>query len=179
MILRLLNVQGIAGLAASACLALLLVLQKGETRHWRKQSGQFEQLYRDEQSARAATVANYVAAAETARAADRAASERARMQQQAINERSSHDYEVRLADARARARALRLPSETGAAATNPRSGGAAAMPRLYPAPGGPVGTTEENRLPAADALTATEQAIQLDELINWIRAQAEVDPNSR
>ena len=47
MILRLLNAQGIAGLAASLCLALLLVLQKGETRHWKKQSSQFEQLYRE------------------------------------------------------------------------------------------------------------------------------------
>ena len=28
----------------------------------------------------------------------------------------------------------------------------------------------EDRLPAADALTATEQAIQLDELIKWVTA---------
>jgi hypothetical protein len=27
-------------------------------------------------------------------------------------------------------------------------------------------------------LTATEQAIQLDELIEWVRAQAKVDPNA-
>ena len=48
--LRLLNIQGIAGLAVSVCLALLLVIQRGDTRHWRKQSGQFEQLYRGEQA---------------------------------------------------------------------------------------------------------------------------------
>ena len=46
MILRLLNWPGHRrhrrfGLA----LAVLLVVQKGETRHWRKQSAQFEQLY--------------------------------------------------------------------------------------------------------------------------------------
>ncbi len=35
MILRLLNVQGIAGLAAAVALTLLLLLQKGETRHWK------------------------------------------------------------------------------------------------------------------------------------------------
>ncbi len=35
----------------------------------------------------------------------------------------------------------------------------------------------EDRLPQSDRLTATEQAIQLDELIKWVRAQAEVDNN--
>jgi hypothetical protein len=174
--LRLLNIQGIAGLAVSACLALLLVLQKGETRHWRKQSGQFEQLYRDELAARAATVANYLAAADAARAADRAASERARAQQQAINERTSHDYQARLGDARARA--LRLRSDAGTAAADPGRGGAAAVPAL-PAPAGePARAAGEDRLPTADALIATEQAIQLDELINWVRRQHAVDPNA-
>jgi hypothetical protein len=51
MLLRLLNAQGIAGLAASLCLAILLVIQKGETRHWKKQSASFDQLYRAEQAA--------------------------------------------------------------------------------------------------------------------------------
>jgi hypothetical protein len=36
----------------------------------------------------------------------------------------------------------------------------------------------EDRLPPADALTATEQAIQLDELIEWVKEQATVDPNN-
>jgi hypothetical protein len=36
----------------------------------------------------------------------------------------------------------------------------------------------EDRLPASDALTATEQAIQLDELIAWVKRQAAVDPNA-
>ena len=50
-ILRLLNPQGVAGLAVVLCLAILLLVEKGETRHWKKQSSQFEQLYRGEQSA--------------------------------------------------------------------------------------------------------------------------------
>ena len=69
--LRLLNVQGIAGVAVAVCLALLLVIQKGETRHWKKQAGQFEQLYLQERTAFSGTVANYRAAAEAARADDR------------------------------------------------------------------------------------------------------------
>jgi hypothetical protein len=39
-------------------------------------------------------------------------------------------------------------------------------------------TAREGRLPPADALTATEQAIQLDELIKWVRSQAQVDVNA-
>ena len=40
MILRLLGWQGIAGLVLASAFALLLLVQKGETRHWRRQSGQ-------------------------------------------------------------------------------------------------------------------------------------------
>jgi len=66
MLLRLLNPQGIAGLAAAACLAVLLLLQKAETRHWKKQSASFEQLYRGEQATLTGTVANYRVAADQA-----------------------------------------------------------------------------------------------------------------
>ncbi len=69
MILRLLNWQGIAGIVASLALAVLLVIQKGETSHWKKQSASFEQLYRQSETAFATTVANGRAAAEQARAA--------------------------------------------------------------------------------------------------------------
>src|SRR3954451_12636227 len=101
MILRLLGPTGIAGIVVALCLAALLFIQKGETRHWRRQSGQFEQLYHGEQAAFAGTVANYRAAAAAARAADAASVEHTQVQQRAINERSDHDYETRLADARA------------------------------------------------------------------------------
>ena len=175
MILRLLNPQGIAGIAASLCLALLLVLQKGETRHWKKQSGQFEQLYRTEQTAFATTVANARAAAETARAADKANADRAAAEQRAINQRSDNVLESRLGDARARAQRLRNQPE---AAAHSSAGGSASMPRLSPSAGRTDQASGQDRLPGSDALTATEQAIQLDELIKWVRAQARVDPNT-
>ena len=76
MILRLLNPQGIAGIAVSACLALLLVLQRADTRHWKAESGRLEQLYGEQKAALATTVANVRAATEAARAADRQAAER-------------------------------------------------------------------------------------------------------
>ena len=107
MILRFLNIQGIAGLAASAALAILLIVAKGDARHWRKQSAQFEQLYQGEQAAFAGTVANYRAAAATARAADQANITRVAAEQRAINERTADDFEARLAAARAAADRLR------------------------------------------------------------------------
>ena len=173
-ILRFLNIQGIAGLAASLVLAILLALQKGETRHWRKSSGQFEQLYRGEQAAFAGTVANYRAAADEARAADQANAARVAAEQRTINERTAHDYQTRLAAARAAA-AQRLRVETANAAANPGGAGSTPLPSLSPAAGATAQAAGEDRFSNADKLTATEQAIQLDELIKWVKAQAAVD----
>lgn len=175
-LLRFLNIQGIAGIAISVILGTLFLIQKGETRHWQKQSGQFEQLYGNEQAALAATVVNYRAAADAARAADKAAAERVEAEQRAVNERTSNDYEARLADARALAQRLR--DQAASAAADPGSGGASSVPALSAAAGGPAQGPGEDRLPKSDALTATEQAIQLDELIKWIRAQSAIDPNT-
>jgi hypothetical protein len=174
MIARFLNIQGVAGLAASLCLGLLLILQMGQTRHWKKQSSQFEQLYRGEQAAFAGTVANYRAAAEQARAADRAAAERVAAEQRAINERTANDYEARVANARARAHAQRLRLEASA---DPGNRASPPMSGLAVAAGGASETAREDRLSVADRLTATELAIQLDELIKWVKRQSEVDPN--
>ena len=173
--LRLLNIQGIAGLAVSVCLALLLVIQKGDTRHCRKQSDQFQQLYRGEQASFAGTVANYRAAAEAARSADNAAAERVRTEQAAINERSNHDLQTRLADARARADRLRQLAQSSA---DPGSRAGAPVPGLSAAAGGADQAAGQDRLPLSEALIATEQAIQLDELIGWVRRQHSVDPNA-
>ena len=175
MIPRFLNLQGIAGLAASAALAILLILARGDARHWKKQSAGFEQLYRGEQAAFAGTVANYRAAAETARAADQANISRVAAEQRAINERTTDDFEARLATTRASAERLRR--QTAVAATDRGGGGSAPMPSLAAAPAGIAQTPGEDRFSDSDALTATEQAIQLDELIKWVRAQAAVDPD--
>jgi hypothetical protein len=173
MILKFLNWQGIAGIAASVALAILLVVQKSETRHWRKQSATFDQLYREEQSAFATTVVNYRAAADQARAADKANAERVADEQRIINERTAYDYQTRLAAARAAAQRLRV--EAAAAAADPGARRGAPVPGLPPASRSVAQTASEDRLPQPDALTATEQAIQLDELIKWVRSQAKVD----
>jgi hypothetical protein len=174
-LLRLFNVQGLAGLAVSIALGILLMIQKGNTRHWQKQSGRFETLYAQERAALAGTVANYRAAADQARASDEANSARVAADQHAISERTSNDYEARLAAARSLARRLR--GESAVAAADPGGRAGAAMPGLPPAARGPAETAGEDQLPVAERELATEQAIQLDELIKWVRRQAAVDPS--
>jgi hypothetical protein len=174
-LLRLLNIQGIAGIAVALALAALLLMQRGETAHWKSQSGHFEQLYGQEQAALATTVANYRAAADQARAQDQANAQRVAAEQRSINERTSNDYEARLAAARSLAQRLR--GQAASAAADRRGGGSSAVPRLSAAPAGSPQAAGEDRLPQPDRLTATEQAIQLDELIKWVRRQSEVKPN--
>ncbi len=175
MILRFLNWQGVAGVAATICLAALLAVQIVQTRHWRDSSADFERLYRDEQASLAMTVADARAAAELARAADRANAARVVAEQRAITERTTDDYEARLATARANAERLRLRAQ---AAADFGAGGGASVPSLPDRAGSAAQSPGEDRLPYSDALTATEQAIQLDELIKWVRAQAKVDNNA-
>jgi hypothetical protein len=170
------RIAPIAGLAILP-LAILLVIQKGETRHWKKQSGQYETLYRAEQTAHAVTIANYRAAADAARKADQANVARVAGEQRLINERTADDYETRLAAARAVAERMRL--ELAKAATNPGGGGATGVPGLPAAPGGAAQAAGTNGLSLAERLLATEQGIQLDELIKWIERQHAVDPNGK
>jgi len=170
---RFLNIQGAFGVAASLALFGLLLVQKGETRHWRKQSNGFETNYRGEQQAHAETVANYRAAADAARRADAANRDRVLVAQQDISERTTHDYEARLADARAIADRLRR--QAGTAATDRGAGRAASLPAAGAAARAADGPAAQDGLSVDDALIATEQAIQLDALIQWVRAQAAVD----
>ena len=173
---RLLNVQGIAGLVAATILALLLIGAKIDARHLRKQSARFEQLYRAEAKAHAETIANVRLATERARAADHANIRRVEAAQSSISERITNEFEARLADARTRADRLRRPAQ---AATDRGPRRSAPMPGLPAAAAGARDTAGQDRLPHPDRLIATEQAIQLDALIKWVRAQASVDPSDR
>jgi hypothetical protein len=64
-----------------------------------------------------------------------------------------------------------------AAAADSGDGGRAPVPSLPASTGGAAQNAGEDQLPDTDKLIATEQAIQLDELIKWVRAQAAVDLN--
>ena len=175
-LLRLIGPQGIAGIVVAACLGLLLMVQKVETRHWRKQSIRFEELARKGEAERARIVADFAAAAAAARSADRANAARVASEQSAINRSSRDDFEARIARARARANALRLRQDPAAPAD--RGGfGRPPVPGLPASAGRTDQAAREDRLPDPDRLTATEQAIQLDELVKWVRAQAAVEPS--
>ena len=181
MIFRLLNGQGIAGLATAVALLALLVAQRLDGQHWHRESARFEKLYADEQLAFARTTAAYREAADTARAQDRANAARVTARQQMINERTEDDYEKRLAAARLAADRLRGNSAAGAG--DPGGRGAASVPRLPTSAGSTAEAARDYGLPAAGlqgnpALTATEQPIQLDELIKWVKRQSAIDPNS-
>lgn len=91
--------------------------------------------------------------------------------QQKITERTDHDYQVRLAAARATAERLRHVAE---ARRDPGSGRSAPVPGVPDPAGVADGAAPQGGLSVDDALTATEQAIQLDELQKWIRGQTAV-----
>ncbi|WP_432769790.1 MAG: hypothetical protein HEQ22_03320 [Sphingopyxis sp.] len=136
-----------------------------------------------EQAAHRQSRTNWALATATATAIDlqhRVAKER---RQQEESRRIADDYEARIADARARAAAVGVHRPPAAADQGGR--------RNAPVPGlsDPARVADaapgENRLPAGpggalnltDALIATEQAIQLDALIDYVEAQARVaDP---
>jgi hypothetical protein len=154
--------------------ALLLALLAHDRNHWKSKTAQYAELLASERAANAATVANYRAAADRARRADAANAERVRAERSDINERTKDEFENRIAAARAAV--VRLRTDPGAKA---HSGGGriTPVPELSAPAKGLAQAPVQDRLPQTDRLTATEQAIQLDELIKWVKAQAQVDPS--
>ncbi|PAL20204.1 hypothetical protein [Sphingopyxis sp. GW247-27LB] len=131
-----------------------------------------------EQTAHGATVANYRAATATARILDAQNKQLTEQVQAAETRRISDAFDARIADARARAAAVSVRAE--AAAADPGSRRGAAVPGLPDPARGVDGAACEAGFPSrdalgtGDALIATEQAIQLDELINWVAAQQRI-----
>jgi hypothetical protein len=160
----------ILGIACALALALLV----HDRNHWKGKTAHYAEVLANERGVHAATIANVRAAGEQARAADRANAERVKSRQRAINEGSAHDFEKRLADARAAA-GERLRGQGPPAGPDRGAGRAANVPRLPAAPRRADEGAGQDRLPGGDALTATEQAIQLDELIKWVERQHAVD----
>ena len=150
--------------------ALLLALLIHDRNRWKATATLRQQQVAAEKAAHEATVANYRAAAVRAQLADAANAVRVKTEQAAINERTAHVYESRIAAARARADSLRQAR----AEADPRSRTTAPVPGLSAPAQGAAQAAGEDRLSHSDKLIATEQAIQLDELIRWNRRQAEV-----
>lgn len=121
------------------------------------------------------TVAGYRAAAAQAKAEDAANAARVRAEQTKINQESSNAYEDRIAAARASAERLR---QQLASAGNSGLRSRAPVSGVSTAASGSAQASSEDGFSVSDRLTATEQAIQLDELIKWVNKQAGVDPNT-
>lgn len=137
--------------------------------------------FRAERDASRASVWAFIerarAATEKARRADLENTNRVRAEQDAISRKVVTDYEEQLAAVRARADRLRRDA---AAATAADRRGSAAVPGTGDAAATLGASTGEGRLPPLsddDALIATEQALQLTALIDWVEAQSAVEPN--
>ncbi|MGR4892264.1 hypothetical protein ACIPPQ_14650 [Sphingopyxis sp. LARHCG72] len=133
-----------------------------------------------ERNAHKASIASWDAAVKTAQLLDLENKRFVEERQAEESERIAHDYEARIADARARA-AVSLRTQAAAADQGGRGG---APVSGVPDPARRVGeATCEAGLPAAldaaDALIATEQAIQLDALIDWVGAQSRISINEK
>lgn len=161
-----------AGAFLFAALALLLLVH--DRNHWKASAELRQQQLTQTKAAFDQTVASYRAAAAQARAEDAANAVRVKAEQAAINERTEDEYQTRIAAARADAQRLR---DNQAAATNSVVRGGTSVPRLSTSTSGTAQAANEDRFPDSDALTATEQAIQLDELIKWVKTQHLVDNN--
>ena len=129
------------------------------------------------------TVSSYRAAAARAVELDAANKRRVEVDQARISQEVSDDYQQKLADVRARA--LRLAEQLRASPpTNSGGGGATAVPSISAPSRSAAQAAVQDGLPAPgaltleDALTATEQALQLDALIDWVTRQATVDVNA-
>lgn len=102
---------------------------------------------------------------EAAQAEDKAHATQVETKQNTISQESSNDYETQIAAVRADyAQRLR---EATAAAANPSSGGKPNLPGTSSGSSGPDAAAAQAQLPPADALTATEQAIQLKAIQDW------------
>jgi hypothetical protein len=103
-----------------------------------------------------------------AQADDAAHAKEVESRQTTIGQESSRDYQAELARVRADyAERLRR----AASAANPGGRGNAPVSRPAASASGPDAAASKNGLPSEDALTATEQAIQLEALQDWARKE--------
>ncbi|WP_086619245.1 hypothetical protein [Erythrobacter tepidarius] len=130
-----------------------------------------------EQAAHLGTVNAFLAAAKQAQAEAEANARRVAREQETITDAITSDYRSALAGLRARFDRLRARN---AAPSDPRHADAAGLPGLPDSAGRADAPAGEDRFPAGgalgldDALIASEQALQLQALIDWVKAQSAV-----
>jgi hypothetical protein len=132
-------------------------------------------LLEDTQIAHLGTIGSYLDASAKAQADAEDNVARVTAEQERITDATLATYRADLGALRARFDRLRA----SAARTDPRRADPAGLPGAGNAPGRAAAPSGEDRLPAghltlADALIASEQALQLNALIDWVEAQSAV-----
>jgi hypothetical protein len=133
-------------------------------------------LLASEEAAHAATIRHYIDASAEAQREAEANAARVKAEQEKITDATLATYRADLAALRVRFDRLRA----GEAAGNSRGADPAGLPGAGNAPSRAAAPAAEDRLPAAgglsldDALIASEQALQLNALIDWTEAQSRV-----
>lgn len=131
-----------------------------------------------EQAAHLGTVNAFLAASEQAQKDAEANAQRVAREQEIITDAKLAEYRADLGDLRARFDRLRRARD--AAQINPGRADAAGLPGLpaaagrIDAPAGQAGFPAAGGLTLDDALIASEQALQLQALIDWVAAQSAV-----
>jgi len=140
----------------------------------------------DERTAHQKTKTEYRTAQVEAARLEQKRIERVKAEQQEITDAVEADYRRQLAGLQLRAERLREELRAGAGAAG--AGRGVAMPGLSPAAGGSAEAAGDRGLPAPFGrsaagqlerdVIASEQAIQLNALIDWLLAQNAIDPNA-
>jgi hypothetical protein len=128
------------------------------------------------------TKRNYTAAQKEVQRLEAERLARARARQERVNTDASQDYARRIGDLRGRYDRLRGQGPAGVGvATAGGAGGGFPLPLIPLAAGGADAPATGEGLPRDELewrYVASAQAEQLDALISWILAQAEIDPNN-
>lgn len=124
--------QLIAGVAGCAILGVMLLIAKGDARH-------YEKLWTAEKSAHALDIANFRSAMATAKATNAATVRTVETDTSKITEDKQHDLEAQLAAARAAADDYARRLRTGTATAAKGDPGEGSLPQTASAPGGIVG----------------------------------------
>jgi len=133
---------------------------------WRANNGLHDSL-KAERAAHAETIAVFKKAQADAEALQAHNLARVAKAQKDVTDETLDDYNRRVADLRARYKRL-LDQGNRSASGNPD------LPAVPNATSGTDAAAQQDGLPAADALTASEQALQLDALITWVERQSKV-----
>lgn len=165
---------------------------RGEIADAEKAQSDAEDALDAEKAAHAQTSVNHKLAVAEAERLDRANVKRVKAEAATESKEIVDDLEIRLTDARRRAADAdrRLRGQANAAATRTGSGTAPRMPAVPAATGAtgqaagdsglstaPVSGPTDGAMSINERLIATEQALQLDALIQWVNAMTAIDVN--